>query len=103
MRVAPYARAVCAAPVLILLALSAPAAGPSPGQGDPAAASAWERKLDPFLRRLALGTVKAEGRFRETVPGRSEAIARSLPPFLHVNKTADPLVQVKAGLAGEAA
>jgi subtilisin family serine protease len=99
MRVARNVRVVYAAPVLILLALSAPAAGPAPGQGDPAAESAWERKLDPFLRRLALGTVRAEGRFREAVPGRSESVARSLPPFLQVQKTADPLVQVKAGLA----
>jgi subtilisin family serine protease len=102
MRVASSARAVCAAPVLILLALTAPAAGPAPGPGDAVAESAWERKLDPFLRRLALGTVKTEGRFREAVSGRSERVARSLPPFVRVQKTAEPRVHVKAGLADEA-
>jgi subtilisin family serine protease len=100
MRVARYARGVCfTAPVLILLALSASAAGPAPGNGAQAAESAWERKLDPFLRRLVLGTVKAEGRFKEAVPGRSERVARSLPPFLQVERRAEPLVHVKAGLA----
>ena len=101
MRVASSARVAYAAPVLILLALTAPAAGPARGPGDAAAESAWERKLDPFLRRLALGTVKTEGRFREAVSGRSERVARSLPPFVQVQKTAEPLVHVKAGLAAE--
>jgi subtilisin family serine protease len=100
MRISRYARGVCCtAPVLILLALSASAAGPAPRNGAQASESAWERKLDPFLRRLALGTVKAEGRFREAVPGRSERLARSLPAFLQVERRAEPLVHVKAGLA----
>ena len=102
MRVALSTRAVYTVPVLILLALTAPAAGPPPGPGDAVQDSAWERKLDPFLRRLALGTVKSEGRFREAVPGRSERVARSLPPFVQVQRAADPWVHVKAGLAGGA-
>src|SRR5262245_57098477 len=102
MRVAPSTRAVYAAPVLILLALTAPAARPASGPGDAVPDSSWQRKLDPFLRRLALGTTKTEGRFRDAVSGRSEKIARSLPPFVQVQKTAEPLVHVKAGLAAEA-
>ncbi|MEK7283355.1 MAG: hypothetical protein AAB249_06065, partial [Acidobacteriota bacterium] len=90
------------APVLILLALSSPAAGPPARAGVPSAETGWERKLDPFLKRLALGTVKAEGRFREAVPGRSEKAARSLPRFLQIEKGVDPVVHVKAGLAGGA-
>ncbi|MBI1951679.1 MAG: S8 family serine peptidase [Acidobacteria bacterium] len=90
------------APVLILLALSSPAAGPPAQGGVPPAGTGWERKLDPFLRRLARGTVKTEGRFKETVPGRSEEAARSLPRFLQIEKAAAPVAHVKIGLAGAA-
>jgi subtilisin family serine protease len=87
------------APVLVLLALSSPAAGLPARDGGPSAETGWERKLDPFLRRLALGTVKAEGRFKEAVSARSEKAARSLPGFVQVEKAVEPVVHVKAGLA----
>lgn len=103
MRVSRCARGVSLfAPVLILLALSSPAAGPPARAGVPSAETGWERKLDPFLKRLTLGTVKAEGHFKEAVPGRSEKAARSLPRFLQIEKGVDPVVHVKAGLAGGA-
>ncbi len=87
-------------PIVILLVLSSPAAGPPARGGIPSADTGWERKLDPFLRRLAGGTVKTEGRFKEAVPGLSDKAARSLPRFLQIERTATPMAQVKIGLAG---
>src|SRR5262249_42199307 len=69
----------------------------------PAGAPGWERKLDPFLRRLALGTRRSEGRFSQAVPGHPGAAARTPPPLPQVSRgTANPIVHVKAGLRDDA-
>src|SRR5437867_101771 len=84
-------------PITLLLVLSA--SGPSPSRAAGGIApTGWERKLDPFLRRLALGTVRRQGRFTDTVPPGSAAAARALPPFVQAERGEAPTVQVKAGL-----
>src|SRR5262245_59721209 len=91
-------RACLLGPLTCLLALSVSSAGPS-GPASPSASTAgWERKLDPFLRRLSLGTVKVQGPFRESVPARSNEAVRALPPFVLTKKAAVPTVMVKAGI-----
>jgi subtilisin family serine protease len=83
------ARVCLLVPVALLLAVSASSAGP--------AATGWERKLDPFLRRLALGTSRVQGRFTDAVPGLSAQAARALPAFVLAERSDAPVVRVKAG------
>ncbi len=99
----PLRRVCLLGALTALLAISASNAIPRGPAGDEAVAPGWERKLDPFLRRLALGTSRVEGRFVETVPGLSMEAARSLPAFLQVERSDAPAVQVKAGILQGAA
>ncbi len=95
-------RVVHLVPILVLLLFSAPVASwpGSPSPGSPG----WEAKLDPFLRQVALGTRKTEGIFTEPIPARSAAALRSLPAFVRAERNAaEPILYVKAGLAGEQA
>src|SRR2546427_1975910 len=85
------------APIALLLVLTASGAGSS-GADSGGGAAGWERKLDPFLRRIALGTVKVQGRFVETIARQSAAAARALPAFVQVEGAGAPVVQVKAGI-----
>lgn len=88
--------AVCAALALAsparLLSREAPPGDPSrPG---------WETKLDPFLRRVALGSSRVTGRFAQPIPARSAEAVRALPPFIRADRgAAVPAVFVKARLA----
>jgi len=85
-----------------MMALSASGDGLSAGNGGPNTAGGWERKLDPFLRRMALGSVVVHGRFAERLaPGSAEA-ARALPGFVQVDRSAAPVLHVKAVLDGSA-
>src|SRR2546422_2308866 len=85
------------APIALLLVLTASSAGSSGAAGGGGAAG-WERKLDPFLRRIALGTVRVQGRFVEAVARRSAAAARAVPTFVQVERADAPVGQVKAGI-----
>jgi subtilisin family serine protease len=93
--------------VLALAALSALGAAPRGGRADLEGARAgWAAKLDPFLRRIALGTRRIEGRFTEAIPARSAAALRTLPGFVRADReAARPALYVKArledGAAGE--
>jgi subtilisin family serine protease len=94
----PAARAflVClVAGALLLPAEPAPAS--SGGAG-------WERRLDPFLKRVARGTRVVRGRFVEALAPGSPALLRSLPPFVRADRRPGAAALfVKAGLADEAA
>src|SRR5436309_4264781 len=96
-RFRPLLRFCSLLPIALLLVVPARGAGPSGAEGS-AAPSGWERKLDPFLRRVALGTVRVQGRFAESVPGLSAAAARALPSFVQAARDGSPIVQVKAGI-----
>jgi len=85
-----------------MLVLSAPADSLSAGNGGPNAAGGWERKLDPFLRRMALGVVVVRGRFADRLPPGSVEVARALPGFVQVDRSAAPVLHVKAGLDARA-
>ena len=89
------------ASIALLLVLTASSAGLS-GADSGGSAAGWERKLDPFLRRIALGTVRVQGRFVDAVARRSAAAARSLPAFVQVERADAPIVQVKAGISAKA-
>src|SRR5438093_1517474 len=88
------------ASIALLLVLTASSAGLS-GADSGGSAAGWERKLDPFLRRIALGTVRVQGRFVDAVARRSAAAARSLPAFVQVERADAPIVQVKAGISAK--
>ncbi len=65
--------AACAVPAgSVAIAGSAPA-GEAPG---------WERKLDPFLRRVAVGTSRWRGASSEAILPASPEIVKTLPPFI---------------------
>ncbi len=72
-------RGAVSASTLLALLLIAPT-GPIRGQGragdriDPA----WLSRLDPHLRRIAIGTTRGEGRFRAPVAARSRDVLRTL-------------------------
>src|SRR2546422_466154 len=89
------------APIALLLVLTTSSAGSS-GADSGEATAGWERKLDPFLRRIALGTVRVQGRFVDAVARRSATAARSLPAFVQVERADAPIVQVKAGISEKA-
>ena len=85
--------------LLALLALpvlgAAQPGGPRPG----ATGAGWAARLDPFLRRVALGTTRTEGRFADRIPGRSAAALRTLPRFVRAERdAAEPVLYVKARL-----
>ncbi len=99
-------------PLLALLALLAAGTAPSalragphdapatrgavPGAGRPG----WEGKLDPFLRRVALGSERREGRFSEPLSPGGEAVLRSLPGFVRLDRRGDrAALMVKARIA----
>jgi subtilisin family serine protease len=87
------------------LALAAPAGGVSGGaaSGGPSR-PVWEKKLDPFLRRMALGSSRLQGRFADPIPAGSVEALRTLPPFIRADRgAAAPVLLVKARLAPEAA
>jgi subtilisin family serine protease len=85
---------------LVVAAVLLPAAPTPAAPGTPA----WERRLDPFLKRVARGTRVVRGRFVEAVRPGSPALLRSLPPFVRADGRADaPALFVKAGAAGAAA
>jgi subtilisin family serine protease len=59
----------------------------------------WDRKLDPFLRHIALGSEKHQGPIEEKLPARSREVMHALPPFVRAERDADdPIVYVKARL-----
>src|SRR5262249_37221894 len=86
-------RATLGGVIVLLLAISAPVANPPGAAGAP-----WERRVDPFLRRLALGTRRRQGPFTDEVPGKSSQAARALPGFVLAERSGVPSVHVKAGL-----
>jgi len=56
-----------------------------------------EQKLDPFLRRLALGVPRTRGPFLDRLPARSRAALATLPPFVRAARDeADPILFVNA-------
>ena len=60
----------------------------------------WDRKLDPFLRRAALGVERRQGLLVDRLPARSRAAFATLPPFVRAERDADdPILYVKARLA----
>jgi len=89
-------------PIAVLLSVSASSAVHPVGPDAAAAATGWERKLDPFLRRIAFGTRREQGRFIDAVPGRSGQAVRALPSFVLAERSGTPVVRVKAGYAGSA-
>jgi minor extracellular serine protease Vpr len=63
-------------------------------------ARAWDRKLDPFLRRAALGVERHQGPLRDRLPAGSRAAMATIPPFVRAERDADdPILYVKARLA----
>jgi minor extracellular serine protease Vpr len=90
-------------PLLALLSPAGPGAGP-PTRADDVGSPrpGWEKKLDPFLRRIALGSFKVQGRFKEPIPPRSNQAARALPSFVLVDRRApEPILNVKARIVAE--
>jgi subtilisin family serine protease len=82
---------LCAGTALLLAA---------PPRGSEPERRSWDRKLDPFLRRIALGSVKRQGAIEENLPARSRELMHALPPFVHAERDADdPMIFVKARLA----
>ena len=72
----------------------------APPPGIESETRSWDRKLDPFLRRIALGSEKHQGPIAEKLPARSREVMRALPPFVRAERdAADPIVYVKARLA----
>lgn len=81
--------------VAVLLFLPAFAA-PSSSRGG---SRTWEEKLDPFLRRVALGVERRQGLLVDRLPARSRAALDALPPFVQADRNAaDPILYVKARL-----
>jgi subtilisin family serine protease len=73
---------------------------PAPAGADPA----WAAKLDPFLKRVALGGARREGAFSAPIPPGSAAALRALPAFVRGERDADrPALYVKARLRDGAA
>jgi subtilisin family serine protease len=59
----------------------------------------WERKLDAFLRRAALGVERRQGPFVDRLPPRSRAAIATLPAFVRAERDADdPILSVQARL-----
>ena len=82
-----------AAVVLLFLPVFA---APSSSRGG---SRAWEKKLDPFLRRMALGVDRRQGQLVDRLPARSRAALETLPPFVQAERNAaDPILYVKARL-----
>src|SRR5262249_40286057 len=83
---------------------SAAAPGRASASGGPTrpgapAALGWERKLDPFLRRAALGVERRQGAFTDRLPARSREAIATLPPFVRAERDGDdPIFYVKARL-----
>src|SRR3989449_5520259 len=98
----PARRARLLVPIALLLALSAPSGGSSGADSAGPAPPGWERKLDPFLRQIALGTIRVQGRFTERVERHSAAAARALPSFVQAERGELPVVRVKAGIREDA-
>ena len=77
--------ALLAVPCVVILAPPALAAGPiaaaTPAPGDPGPPG-WERKLDPFLRRVVTGTRRVRGAASRWIAPASPEIVRTLPPFI---------------------
>lgn len=97
----PAARAATGA-LLALSCLAVLAWPPVAAAGDPAApgAAAWERKLDPFLRRVALGTRRVRGLASRGIPAASAGSVEGLPPFIRREAGragGAPAIFIKAG------
>jgi subtilisin family serine protease len=61
----------------------------------------WGRKLDPFLRRIALGTTRTQGLLAEKIPARARATVTALPPFILARRDlVDPMLFVRARING---
>ncbi|MFQ5877892.1 MAG: S8 family serine peptidase [Acidobacteriota bacterium] len=94
--------------LLPLLAHGA-AAFPDDAASSPPAAGARsplgaEAKLGPFLRRVAAGSAAVRGRSAVSLPPRSEAVVRSLPPFVRLDRRGEePALFAKARVEGEPA
>ncbi|HEU4402799.1 MAG TPA: S8 family serine peptidase, partial [Candidatus Polarisedimenticolia bacterium] len=74
-------------------------AAPPASRAPEAAGDSWIRKLDPFLRRMALGSSWRDGRFDGAIPPGSVAARRSLPSFvLAESGDAGPVLFVKGRL-----
>src|SRR5712692_8835725 len=89
-------RAVLAALVFGAVCLRPAAA--LPARADPAGAerTAWELKLDPFLRMAALGVRRSSGVFSDSIPGGSAEGLRLLPPFVRAERGAPaPVLYLK--------
>src|SRR5206468_12650155 len=90
-------RILLASACLVLLMYPVPGGWSEEG-GDRGTVAAWERKLDPFLRPMALGTLTIQGRFTGRLPPGSLETARALPGFVQIDRSTAPVLHVKAGL-----
>ena len=64
----------------------------------------WEDKLDPFLRRVALGEERRQGTLVDHLPARSRAAVATLPSFVQADRNAaDPILYVRARVRDDAA
>src|SRR2546426_12795726 len=88
------------ASIALLLVLTTSSAGLS-GADSGGSAAGWERKLDPFLRRVALGTGRGEGRFVDAVARRAAAAAPALPAFVQGGRADAPVVPGHAGVSAK--
>src|SRR5215831_15374701 len=87
-------------PYLVLCASTAFLAFAAPPRGTAPEPRTWDRKLDPFLRRIALGSEKHQGPIEEKVPAQSRELMHTLPSFVRAERDADnPLLYVKGRLA----
>src|SRR5262245_54070937 len=89
-------------PATALLVMAASSTGPLGVERGVAPSPAWQSKLDPFLRKLAVGTFKMRGGFKDAIPRHSREAALSLPSFIRQERTDAPVVLVKAGMSAAA-
>jgi subtilisin family serine protease len=93
--------ALLVAGLLIGWSAAAAQAAPDAGSAAPLAkpGRSWDCKLDPFLRRMALGVERRQGVFDDRLPARSRAALEALPPFVRAERDGDdPILYVKARL-----
>lgn len=91
---------LCAGTALLTLSFTGSRGLAAPPPGAAPERRTWDRKLDPFLRRIALGSEKHQGPIEEKVPARSRELMQTLPSFVRAEREADnPVLYVKARLA----
>ena len=76
--------------MLLLVAAQSVASGADP---------TWERKLDPFLKRMAQGSSVTRDGVQSSLTARSRPVLLSLPKFVQVDhRGATPALYVKAAI-----